>query len=123
MFVYTIQPAVLCKRGISFVGLALMLLDVLQHCRLAKAFESLVKADDRFEVKGQVSLGLVSFRLKVTDDTEHRRIVCSLFHIGKYDKDNETKKLEAKDVLPNINRTQATERAENAVYVGHDLDL
>jgi len=31
--------------------------------------------------------------------------------------------LEAKDVLPNINRTQAAERAENAVFVPGDLDL
>jgi len=33
------------------------------------------------------------------------------------------KKLEAKDVLPNINRTQAVERAENAGFVPDDLDL
>jgi len=53
-----------------------MLLGVmLQHCRLAKAFEARVKADDRFEVKGQVSLGLVSFRLKVTEETERQQII------------------------------------------------
>jgi len=33
------------------------------------------------------------------------------------------KKLRAKDVLPNINHTQAAERAENAVFVPGDLDL
>jgi len=33
------------------------------------------------------------------------------------------KKLEAKYVLPNINRTQAAERAENAFFVPGDLDL
>jgi len=33
------------------------------------------------------------------------------------------KKLEAKDVLPNMNHTQATKRAENAVFVHGDLDL
>ena len=32
-------------------------------------------------------------------------------------------KLEVKDVLPNINCTQAAERAENAVFVPCDLDL
>jgi len=32
-------------------------------------------------------------------------------------------KLEAKDVLPNINRTQAAERAEKAVFVPGGLDL
>jgi len=32
-------------------------------------------------------------------------------------------KLEAKDVLPDINRTQATERAKNAAFVPGDLDL
>jgi len=31
------------------------------------------------------------------------------------------KKLEAKDVLPNVNRTQAAERAENAVFVPGDF--
>ena len=32
-------------------------------------------------------------------------------------------KLEAKDVLPNINRTQAADRAGNAVFVPGDIDL
>jgi len=32
-------------------------------------------------------------------------------------------KLEAKDVLPNINCMQVTKRAENAVFVPGDLDL
>ena len=32
-------------------------------------------------------------------------------------------KLEANDVLPNINRMQAAERAENAIFVPGDLDL
>jgi len=32
-------------------------------------------------------------------------------------------KLEAKDVLPNINRTQAAERAENGIFVSGDLDF
>jgi len=31
--------------------------------------------------------------------------------------------LEAKDVSPNTNRTQATARAENAVFVPGDFDL
>ena len=34
-----------------------------------------------------------------------------------------TTKIEAKDVLPNINHTQATERAENAIFVPGNLDL
>ncbi|ESN98402.1 hypothetical protein HELRODRAFT_101612 [Helobdella robusta] len=34
------------------------------HCTLAKLFESLVLTDGRFEVLGEVSLGLVCFRLK-----------------------------------------------------------
>lgn len=37
---------------------------VREHCRLAKKFEALVKADSRFEVVNQVVLGLVCFRLK-----------------------------------------------------------
>jgi len=32
-------------------------------------------------------------------------------------------KLEAKDVLPNINRTQAAEGLKNVVFVPGDLDL
>jgi len=40
------------------------------------------------------------------------------------DEDTKTlKKPEVKDVLPSINRTQAAERAENAVFVPGDLDL
>jgi len=31
--------------------------------------------------------------------------------------------IESKDVLPNINRTQAAERVEDAVFVIGDLDL
>lgn len=34
------------------------------HVKLAKLFESLVKKDDRFEVLGDVTLGLVCFRVK-----------------------------------------------------------
>jgi len=33
------------------------------------------------------------------------------------------KTIEAKDVVPNINRTQAAERAEDTVFVAGDLDL
>ncbi|XP_064598786.1 aromatic-L-amino-acid decarboxylase-like [Liolophura sinensis] len=35
-----------------------------EHVRLAKLFESLVRKDDRFEVMGTVTMGLVCFRLK-----------------------------------------------------------
>lgn len=38
----------------------------LQHVSLAKEFESLVRADDRFEICAEVVLGLVCFRLQVT---------------------------------------------------------
>lgn len=38
----------------------------LQHVALAKEFESLVRADKRFEICAEVILGLVCFRLKVT---------------------------------------------------------
>jgi len=38
----------------------------MQHCRLAKKFESLVATDSRFEVIGKVTLGLVCLRLKVS---------------------------------------------------------
>ncbi|KAI6181671.1 Aromatic-L-amino-acid decarboxylase [Aphelenchoides besseyi] len=38
------------------------------HVRLAKKFESLIKADDRFEIVGDVIMGLVCFRLKGTNE-------------------------------------------------------
>jgi len=41
------------------------MIDDVQHCRLAKKFESLVASDLRFQVIGKVTLGLVCFRLKV----------------------------------------------------------
>jgi len=36
---------------------------------------------------------------------------------------NKIELLEAKDVLPNVNRMQAAERAKNAFFVPGDLDL
>lgn len=39
---------------------------LLQQVALAKEFESLVRADKRFEICAEVVLGLVCFRLKVT---------------------------------------------------------
>ncbi|CAF4607858.1 unnamed protein product [Rotaria sp. Silwood1] len=35
-----------------------------EHCRLAKVFELLIREDSRFEIIGNVTLGLVCFRLK-----------------------------------------------------------
>ncbi|PSN56849.1 Tyrosine decarboxylase [Blattella germanica] len=37
------------------------------HCRLAKAFERLVRRDSRFEVVNEVKMGLVCFRIRGTD--------------------------------------------------------
>ena len=36
-----------------------------EHVRLAKLFESLILADDQFEIVGDVIMGLVCFRMKV----------------------------------------------------------
>lgn len=38
---------------------------LLQHVKLAKLFETYVKNDARFELLGDVKMGLVCFRLKV----------------------------------------------------------
>jgi len=49
----------------------------------------------------------------------------SLERRHSHNKKTTKKQLEAKDILPNINRIgiQAAERAENAVFVPGDLDL
>ena len=39
-----------------------------EHVRLAKKFEALIRADDRFEIIGDVVLGLVCFRMKASDE-------------------------------------------------------
>jgi len=51
--------------------MCLFIIGTVQHCRLAKKFESLVATDSRFEVLGKVTLGLVCLRLKVS--ATHRR--------------------------------------------------
>ena len=38
----------------------------IQHCRLAKKFEELLRKDERFEICNEVLFGLVCFRLKVS---------------------------------------------------------
>ncbi|XP_059167319.1 aromatic-L-amino-acid decarboxylase-like [Physella acuta] len=43
-----------------------------EHVRLGKFFESKVLADDRFEVVAQVTLGLVCFRLRNTNELNER---------------------------------------------------
>ncbi|KAK7794688.1 hypothetical protein R5R35_008019 [Gryllus longicercus] len=48
-------------------GIAGLQAYIRNHIRLAKAFEELVRKDDRFEVHNDVRLGLVCFRLKGTD--------------------------------------------------------
>ena len=39
---------------------------ILQQVALAKEFEELVRSDSDYEIIGEVTLGLVCFRLKVT---------------------------------------------------------
>jgi len=43
---------------------------LLQDIRLAHQFEDLVKGDDRFEIVQKVVMGLVCFRLKVSNNAE-----------------------------------------------------
>lgn len=40
----------------------------MQHCRLAKLFERLIRADNIFEIVGEVILGLVCFRMIASDE-------------------------------------------------------
>lgn len=44
-------------------------MEILQHVQLAKKFESLLLADNNFEIVGDVLMGLVCFRLKASDKT------------------------------------------------------
>lgn len=43
-----------------------------KHCSLAKTFATLVEADERMEVLGEVTLGLVCFRLKQSNEVNER---------------------------------------------------
>uniref|UniRef100_A0A0N5BLY7 Aromatic-L-amino-acid decarboxylase n=2 Tax=Strongyloides papillosus TaxID=174720 RepID=A0A0N5BLY7_STREA len=53
-----------------------------EHVRLAKKFESLLRNDDRFEIIGEVILGLVCFRLKGSDEI-NRSLLTQLNSSGK----------------------------------------
>ncbi|CAF3961473.1 unnamed protein product [Rotaria sp. Silwood2] len=46
-----------------------------EHCRLAKVFELLIRTDSRFEIIGNVTLGLVCFRLKGSNKLSQRLLL------------------------------------------------
>ena len=41
---------------------------MIKHCSLAEMFASLIETDERMEVVGEVTLGLVCFRLKQSNE-------------------------------------------------------
>ena len=49
---------------------------------MAKYFESLIATDNRFEIVGEVTLGLVCFRLK-TSNEDNERLLKSITDEGK----------------------------------------
>ncbi|XP_062552761.1 aromatic-L-amino-acid decarboxylase [Armigeres subalbatus] len=53
------------------------------HIALAKRFESLVLLDERFEVRNDVNLGLVCFRL-ISHDRINRDLLARINHSGKF---------------------------------------
>ncbi|XP_055608424.1 aromatic-L-amino-acid decarboxylase [Uranotaenia lowii] len=53
------------------------------HIALAKRFESIVSSDERFEVRNDVNLGLVCFRLK-SHDRINRDLLARINHSGKF---------------------------------------
>ncbi|CAF1083787.1 unnamed protein product, partial [Didymodactylos carnosus] len=55
---------------------------VREHCRLAKVFEGLLRKDHRFEIVGDVTLGLVCFRL-IGSNKLSQKLLLSLNDSGK----------------------------------------
>ncbi|OQV18280.1 Tyrosine decarboxylase [Hypsibius exemplaris] len=55
---------------------------ILEHCRLAKRLEALIKLDSRFEIMNQVTLGLVCFRLH-GNNTLNEKFLSSINASGK----------------------------------------
>ncbi|CAF0959000.1 unnamed protein product [Didymodactylos carnosus] len=55
---------------------------VREHCRLAKVFEVLIRKDNRFEIIGDVTLGLVCFRL-IGSNKLSQKLLLSLNDSGK----------------------------------------
>lgn len=53
------------------------------HIKLAKLFENMVKQDKRFEVRNEVHLGLVCFRLKRCD-LINRELLARINHSGRF---------------------------------------
>ncbi len=56
----------------------------LQQVALAKEFESLVRADKRFEICADVIMGLVCFRLKVTTSSIIELLLLDKFSVVLY---------------------------------------
>ncbi|ALC42169.1 Tdc1 [Drosophila busckii] len=52
------------------------------HMVLAKKFEMLVRKDERFEVRNDVHLGLVCFRMRTGDEANHQ-LLAQINHSGK----------------------------------------
>lgn len=53
---------------LRFYGIENLQEHIRRGCALAKQFEALCSADNRFEIVGNVHLGLVCFRLKASND-------------------------------------------------------
>lgn len=64
-------------------GIAGLQAYIRNHIKLAKLFECLVKQDKRFEVRNEVHLGLVCFRLKRSDPI-NRELLARINHSGKF---------------------------------------
>lgn len=64
-------------------GIAGLQAYIRNHIRLAKRFENLVKQDKRFEVRNDVNLGLVCFRLKRSDPI-NRELLARINHSGRF---------------------------------------
>lgn len=90
-----------------------------QQVGLAKEFESLVRADNRFEICAEVMMGLVCFRLKVTRLTRRNTARCSCWFIKRGKSRNAQRSQTGSQTLTANNEMQSIHSAIYWKQVGY----